>query len=123
MTYKHVLLGEGIPIATYFSPWISSDEISKVNILNKEARHYCSSAASEAYDVIQADGSGYFHRHRPGALAFSDNHLPYASMRITSYLRLLKPVAFCVSAYCREPEALPIRLFVTYLTFVVKSAV
>lgn len=115
MTYKHVLKGEGDPDRELFQPWVSSDAVTKVDIYNKEARHYCSSTEPAMYDVIQATGVDTFTAIASGALAFSDNYL-YTHDAVKSYMRLLKPGGVLSLAYCREPEALPIRLFVTYLT-------
>ncbi|PZM85216.1 MAG: hypothetical protein DKT66_03275 [Candidatus Melainabacteria bacterium] len=122
MTYKHVLLGEGDPNRDLFQPWVSSDATSQINIFNKEARHFCSSAPPGGYDVIQATGVDTFTAIASGALAFSDNYL-YTYDAVKSYMRLLKPGGVLSLAYCREPEALPIRIFASYLACLEENGV
>lgn len=122
MTYKHVLLGEGDPDRKLFQPWIESDATTNVNILNKEARHFCSTCQPGSYDVIQATGVDTFTAVASGALAYSDNYL-YTQDAIDGYMRLLKPGGVLSLAYCREPVGLALRLFLTYLNALEKMGV
>lgn len=119
MTYKHLLRGEGDPEAASYQPWLVSNETTKVTIINKEGRHFCSTQPANTYDVIQANGADTLTAVASGALAFSDNYL-YTFDAVKSYARLLKPGGVLSLSHFRfsnEPPALTVRMFLTFLRY------
>lgn len=122
-TYKHVLLGKDDPEAEQYQPWLRSDDKTKVNIFNSEARHYCSTKPSSCYDVIQASGVDTLTAITSGALASTDNYL-YTIDAVRDYMRLLKPDGVLSLTHWRLlPPQFGLRMFVTYLDYLEQSGV
>ncbi len=122
-TYKHVLLGQDDTEAEHYQPWLRSDDKTKVNIFNSEARHFCSTKPSSCYDVIQASGVDTLTAITSGALASTDNYL-YTIDAVRDYMRLLKPDGVLSLTHWRLlPPQFGLRMFVTYLDFLEKSGV
>lgn len=120
-TYRHVLIGEGDPEAELYRPWLTSTELTKVNIFNSEARHYCSTVASGTYDVVQASGVDTLTAITSGALSSTDNYL-YTLDAVKEYMRLLKPNGvLSLTQWKLLPPQLGLRLFITYLDYLEQS--
>lgn len=120
-TYKHLLLGQDDPEAALYQPWLSSNEKTKVTILNKEARHFASTQPDGVYDIIQASGVDTLTAVASGALANSDNYL-YTLDAVKSYAHMLKPGGVLSLTHWRsQPPQLELRMFLTYLKYLEDS--
>jgi len=120
MTYKHVLRGEDDPDAALYQPWLVSTDTTKVTLYHSEARHFCATHPPDSYDVIQASGVDTLTAVASGALAFSDNYL-YTYDAVKSYAHVLRPGGVLSLTNWRDPPGYPLRLFVTYLTYLENS--
>ncbi|MFA6209777.1 MAG: hypothetical protein WCT03_07070 [Candidatus Obscuribacterales bacterium] len=120
-TYKHLLLGQEDPEAALYQPWLTTNESTKVTILNTEARHFASMHPDGQYDIIQASGVDTLTAVASGALANSDNYL-YTVDAVRGYAHMLKPGGvLSLTHWVSEPPQLELRMFLTYIKYLEES--
>lgn len=116
-TYKRVLLGQDDPGRDTYQPWLSSDEITKVQIFNTEGRHFATSSPAAHYDSIQASCVDTLTAITSGALSMVENHL-YTIDAVADYMRLLRPNGILSLTHWRlETPTVSLRMFASYLQY------
>jgi hypothetical protein len=112
-----ILKGEIDDAKSLYTPWLLGDSKTEVNIINKEARHYCTTQPPGTYDIIQASGVDTLTAITTGGLALSDSYL-YTKEAVADYSRLLRQDGILSLTHWRLlPPVLPLRMFLTYLEY------
>ncbi len=105
------------PERSAYYPSLISNLTTKVTILNKEGRHFVSTAKLASYDVIQMSGVDTLTAISGGGLSLSENYL-YTIDAVKDYMRLLKPNGVLSQTHWRQrPPNCALRQFVTYLEY------
>jgi len=106
-----------------YYPWLASDSNTAINLFNREARHFSTSAAAHKYDIIQASGVDTYTAVVTGGLALTENYL-YTSNAVADFARLLRPGGILSLTHWRlDPPAQSLRMFMTYIDYLEREKV
>lgn len=105
-----------------YTRFLGTDELTRVNVVNAEARHFVRASQGRAqYDVILASGVDTLTAIQTAGNALSENFL-YTSDAVEDYVRLLAPGGQLALTHWHldDPEhgyspTLPLKMLVTYL--------
>ncbi len=114
----NVLTGQADdPDRQFYYPYLISNNDTKVNIYNKEGRHFVSASKPAYYDIIQMSGVDTLTAISGGGLSLSENYL-YTIDAAKCYYRLLTPNGILSQTHwVQKPSNSALRQFLTYLEF------
>ncbi len=116
-TAKHLLSGGTPEERALYQSHLQSDASSRVNLFNKEGRHFCTTQPEGRYDLIQASGVDTFTAITSGALSLVENHL-YTKEAVREYIRLLTPSGvLSLTQHRPDPPVTSLRMLATYLDY------
>jgi hypothetical protein len=106
-----------------YLPWLVSDQNTRVAVHESEGRHFCTTQASDSYDVVLASGVDTLTAVATGGLDLVENYL-YTSDAVKEYVRILKPEGVLSLTHWRlKPPSLALRMFLTYLEYLEQQGV
>jgi spermidine synthase len=100
-----------------YSRWLTSDDLTKVEVHCDEARHFCATATPGSFDLIQASGVDTLTAIQTGGMSLVENYL-YTIDAVKDYMRLLKPRGILSLTHWRtNTPGTALRMFTTYLSY------
>lgn len=112
-----MLTGQADNEQKLYAESLSTDDTTKVEVLNEEGRHFASTQAPHTYDVIQASGVDTLTAIQTGGMSLVENYL-YTVEAVRNYMKILRPGGILSLTHWRTEEPrTSMRMFTTYLAY------